>query len=229
VSKKYGKLAAVVALTLAVMLGMATGLPQAMAHTTSQRLKTLESRDELATVSASAFIDRVKARSTIQWPTNRDVREAVVSRPLAGSKAIGFLLQEYDASLPGDTVAAQMQIEHVLPQSYDQNRPWGVVFTREQHARVKDTWANLVPISAPLNASLQASKYETKRERYASESMFVTPRFVARRYTEWTPETLGARATELATWVLGRWPHTAEALSQDASGTEGAPSHVSRA
>jgi hypothetical protein len=165
---------------------------------------------ELTPPSAEAFVASVKRRSTIQWPTDKAVREAVCDRPLANSKVIRFLMQEYDASLPGDTVHSDLQIEHILPQSFDAAGPWGAVFTKEQHAQTKDTWANLVPLSQSLNASLQDVGYARRRDRYSRESMFLTPRAVASAYEQWTPKTLAHRADALATWTLERWPYTAE-------------------
>lgn len=58
-----------------------------------------------------------------------------------------------------------------------------------------------------LNESLQVSAYAAKRERYAQESMFATPRFVAREWDTWTPDTIRERAERLAEWALGRWPY----------------------
>ena len=118
--------------------------------------------------SLQAFIASVKARPTIQWPTDSAIREAVLTRSLATTRAIRFLLQEYDASLPGDKVLSEPQIEHVLPQSWETDGAWATLFTKEQHTRLKDVWANLLPLSQPLNSSLQRSAYAEKRSRYCS-------------------------------------------------------------
>jgi hypothetical protein len=168
----------------------------------------------LESASPEAFIKCVKTRPTIQWPNDKAVREAVLERPLASSRVIRYLLQEYDVSLPGDAVEADLQIEHVLPQSWEAAGPWSSDFSKEQHTKLKDTWPNLLPLSQPLNASLQAKGYGEKAPRYLSESMYVTPRFVANGYQEWTPSTIRLRGEDLAEWALQRWPHAGEEPSE---------------
>jgi hypothetical protein len=163
--------------------------------------------EELDEFTPAGLAAVVRGKPTIQWPTDGETQAAVLTRSLAKSKICGFLLQEYDRHLPGDVVTEEPSIEHVLPQSYDPNGPWAALFTREQHKNLKDTLANIIPLSVPLNSSLQASEFSAKRERYRSESMFVTPRNLAENYDEWTPETIAARAAVLAMWVLETWPN----------------------
>ena len=162
---------------------------------------------DLAELTPKGFADVVTSKSTIQWPTDTEVRAAIKTRSLAKAKICGFLLQEYDRSLPGDFVDDVPTIEHILPQSYDVEGPWADTFTRDEHKKVKDILANLVPLSTPLNSSLQAGGYAVKRDRYLRESKFVTPRHLAHTFDKWTPPDLETRSELLADWAVQTWPN----------------------
>ena len=84
-----------------------------------------------------------------------------------------------------------------MPDSREDGSIWSEKFSYEEHRDLKDTWANLVPLSAPLNESLQRGPYSKKSDRYARESMFATPRYVADTWSDWTPTILAERALEL--------------------------------
>lgn len=68
-------------------------------------------------------------------------------------------------------------------------------------------WGNIIPLSGALNESLQRGPFEAKRNRYQKESMFVTPRAVADKWDDWTPESIRERGEELADWAVQRWPY----------------------
>jgi hypothetical protein len=146
-------------------------------------------------------------RPTIQWPTDSEMKDAVGRRPLGKARICRYLLSEYDQELPGDTPSDVPTIEHVLPQSYTEGSRWSELFTREEHRAKVDLWANLIPLSSPLNESLQAKAYPIKKERYEQESMFVTPRRVAAQWEEWTPAVIEERTALLAEWAVRRWRH----------------------
>lgn len=156
--------------------------------------------------SLQKYIDEIDSRSTIHRPTNEEVKEAIKKRPLAKSKICKYLLIEYDKSLPGDNPTGSASIEHVLPDTYTTRGEWNELFTEREHKDLKDTLANILPLSNPLNSSIQQSSYENKRQRYLMESMFKTPRKVANTYTEWTLESINNRAEEIASWTVERWP-----------------------
>jgi hypothetical protein len=126
-------------------------------------------------------------------PTDEEIGVALISRPLAKSRICNYLLTEYDRSLPGDNPAGPVSIEHILPDTYSETGPWSQVFTESQHKNVKDTLANLLPLSNPLNSSIQASIFDVKKQRYIDESMFKAPRYLANRFNEWTRESINIR------------------------------------
>ena len=158
--------------------------------------------------SSAGFISIVAEKPTIQWPSDNDLTEAIENRPLARTSICHYLLVEYDTGLPGDNPTTTPTIEHILPVSYDTNSEWSDLFSRDQHKKLKDTWANLIPLSLPMNSSLQADPYSQKRPRYRNESMFITPRDLADRWEDWTPNSIEERAQNLTDWAITRWPHT---------------------
>ncbi len=161
---------------------------------------------QLNDYSIEEFKLKVGEKPTIQWPNNNELREAIRTRPLAKAKICNYILVEYDRDLPGDNPTSIPSIEHILPQSYDANGAWAKIFTKDEHKKLKDTWANLVPLSSPLNSSLQASPYSVKKGKYRDESMFITPRRIADDYPTWTVDTINQRAQVLFEWASKRWP-----------------------
>ncbi|WP_308911501.1 DUF262 domain-containing protein [Pseudokordiimonas caeni] len=161
-----------------------------------------------ANYSIAEFMGAVAERATVQWPNDAELKDAVRKRSLATTNICQYLLVEYDRSLPGDNPTDAPTIEHVLPQQYEEGGAWSEVFTKDEHKKLKDTWANLIPLSGPLNSSLQAGPYTGKQPRYRLESMFVSARNLADRWDNWSPESVAERSEMLANWAVERWPHT---------------------
>lgn len=153
----------------------------------------------------SAIKTEILKRPTIQYPSNREILEALKTRPLAKSRICNYLLREYDKSLPGDNPSDKITIEHILPQSYEETGEWAEIFSKDEHKLLKDVFANLIPLSSPLNSSIQAASYKKKRKRYEKESMFVTPRHFADKYEVWNIENLEKRTQILYDWTIKRW------------------------
>ena len=80
------------------------------------------------------------------------------------------------------------------------------VFTREQHARMKNLLANLLPLSEEMNRSLSNKPYSAKQPTYHDDSGFKAARRFAEEHADWTPSGLEARSRELAEWAVERWP-----------------------
>lgn len=158
--------------------------------------------------NSTGFISVVVEKPTIQWPSDDDLTEAIQTRPLARTNICKYLLVEYDRSLPGDDVTANPTIEHIMPQSYEPKGEWSKLFSRDHHKNLKDTWANLIPLSSPLNSSLQADPYSLKRPRYKAESMFLSSRDLADKWEVWTPDSIEERAKVLCNWAIERWPQS---------------------
>jgi hypothetical protein len=81
------------------------------------------------------------------------------------------------------------------------------LFRGEEHEKVKDLLANLLPLSQEMNQSLGNSEYTTKRPIYAKDSGFKAARSFAEQYSDWNLKNLQERSEALADWVLKRWPY----------------------
>ena len=162
-------------------------------------------REVASDLSADSVAAAIGRRGTIQWPSNKTLKEAIETRGIARSRICNYLLVEYDRNLPGDSPIEVPTIEHVMPNTREDGSIWSEKFSVDEYQDLKDTWANLVPLSAPLNESLQRGPYSKKSVRYARESMFATPRLVARTWSDWTPTALAERASELGNWAVDRW------------------------
>ncbi|VVO77560.1 DUF262 domain-containing protein [Pseudomonas fluorescens] len=151
------------------------------------------------------FKKQIASRPTIQWPSDADVRAAIAKRNLANANICPYLLVEYDRSLKGDNPSSVSTIEHILPQFYDEDSDWALLFSKEQHKQMKDLLANIIPLSSPLNSSLQDGAYSIKKDRYQKESMFRTPRDLAKQWAKWSPKSIEQRSKILADWAVSRW------------------------
>jgi hypothetical protein len=159
---------------------------------------------QIENYTLSGLQNIVTERGTIQWASDEDIIDAIKIRKFDKSKIRDFILTEYDRSLPGDDPDEKPTVEHILPQNY--NADWHQSFTLEEHKEFHKTLANLIPLSQPLNSSVQDKAYSKKQPRYSEESMFKTPRYISNHYNEWNLDTLNERCTDLTNWVLQKWP-----------------------
>jgi hypothetical protein len=155
-------------------------------------------------LSSAAIRAKIGGRKTIQWPSSEQVRIAIATKALYGGAVAHYVLAEYDRSLGGDAPQEEAEIEHILPQKLSKH--WATVFTADQHEKLKDVWANLVPLTPPMNKELQQAVYEIKRVRFREDSMYKTPRSVAQAFDVWTPASIAARTALLQDFAVQRWP-----------------------
>jgi len=145
----------------------------------------------------------IRRHRTVVWPSDKDVRECVTSRPLYGVSVTPHLLKEFNRSLGGDIPTEEPWIEHVLPEKPVET--WFTDFSKEEHIEQKDLLANLLPLSPTGNREVGNKEYEKKREAFADDSGFKAARDFAKQYAIWTPTDLAARGEALAAWVLKRF------------------------
>jgi hypothetical protein len=155
--------------------------------------------------NAALVIRKIRDHKTVAWPGPKDVEAAILSRPLYGTSVTGHILMEWNRSLGGDQPRVEPWIEHVLPVKPDKG--WFDSFKPEQHEKMKDFLANLLPLSQEMNQSLGCSLYSVKRPVYEKDSGFKAARSFAEQFAEWNPETLQHRSEELAAWVISRWTY----------------------
>lgn len=155
--------------------------------------------------TAANVTEVIKKRLTLEWPDDERFSRQILNRPLYGTAVANYVLIEYDKSLGGDfPVGLNLWVEHVLPQKL--SKDWTDDFTPENHKRLVDTWANLIPLSSQMNLELSQKGYSIKREEIKSRSAYASARQFADSFESWTPADLEARANRLIQWAITRWP-----------------------
>ena len=146
----------------------------------------------------------INKRLTVEWPSDERLLKAISERPLYGSSIAKFVILEYDRAQSNETSPVdQFTIEHVMPQSYCEF--WSSVMSKDRHTKLKDLWANLLPLSTSMNNLVAQSPYETKRPYYQNESMFASTRKFGQKYENWDETTIHERSSTLADWAKNRW------------------------
>nr|WP_314577695.1 HNH endonuclease family protein [uncultured Pseudomonas sp.] len=147
----------------------------------------------------SAIISR---RLTIEWPDDTRLAASIKSRPLYGSTIAKFVILELERAHGREEVKYEhFNIEHVMPRVLSEN--WAV--SKADHAKVRDLWANLVPLSKLMNSSVDRQAYANKREVFGQESMFASTRKLAQKYERWCIEEVEDRSENIASWACSRW------------------------
>lgn len=156
-------------------------------------------------VTSEKVKEVISTHTTVQRPSDDDFSSAVKNRKLAKTGICNFLLSEWNANLGGDIPETKLTVEHVLPQTFTSE--WGETFTEDEHSILVHTFANLIPLSSPMNSSLQNSDYATKCKHYSDDSIFKAARELNKDFPIWTPQSLTERSLILAEWALKRWPY----------------------
>jgi hypothetical protein len=141
----------------------------------------------------------------VPWPTDEEFKKAIKDRQIYGSGIANYVVHEYDVSLGSDVPSDKPQIEHILPQTLTQE--WKIFFSPEEHEYLKNTWANLIPISSPLNKHVRQKGFSVKRKIYKNDSMYATPRVIAKEFNSWNIRDLNARAKKLQSFAVKRWQY----------------------
>lgn len=150
-------------------------------------------------------IENIKKHKTVPWPSDDDFKKAVKERSIYSSGIAFYLIKEYDINLKKDVPSDKPEIEHILPQKL--TNEWRMLFSNEVHQKLKDTWANLIPVSSPLNKSVRQKGFTTKRKIYKNDSMYASPRQLATQFKIWNVASLNKRARQLQIWCIKRWPY----------------------
>ena len=146
----------------------------------------------------------IQKHKTVVCPNDDDFKKAICVRPLYGSAITPFFILEYDLSLKGDKSETIPWTEHVLPVTLSPD--WQIDFTEDQHALLKDTLPNLLPLTSEMNIGLSNKAYKQKRPAFQADSIFKSTREFAKTYYSWKPNDLENRANLLAAWGVIRWP-----------------------
>lgn len=148
--------------------------------------------------------ETILKRLTVEWPTDGRLREAIKTRPLYGASIAKFVILEFDKYQGMDQpTISSASIEHIMPRNYCES--WANVVNRVEHAKLKNLWANLIPLSTVMNTNVDQLPFDAKRDIFSNESMFVSARRFADDYGSWGPDEISARSEALANWAVTRW------------------------
>ena len=149
----------------------------------------------------------INNRLTIEWPSDERLNKAISERPLFGSSIARYVILELERSKGIESPPLeQLTIEHVMPRSYCEE--WKNTIEKDKHQKLKDLWANLIPLSKKMNEHVDQAKYEVKRKHLQEESMYITARQLGNNYNEWNEEKIHYRSSELSEWAVNRWKKT---------------------
>lgn len=156
------------------------------------------------------FVAAVSASKTVKVPTDEELRSAIKLKPLYGRSLANYILFEYEKSftdgdqLPEDyDLKTRLTLDHVMPQSPASFDDW--MMSREEHAKVKDTWANLVPLTPEANSQKGNVGWVLAKDFYQRYSLFKSTRHFGASYASWSLADVEARSTSLADWAISRW------------------------
>lgn len=154
--------------------------------------------------TANRMVDVINRRTTIEWPNDARFREAICSRPVYGSGIARYVILELDRSLGGDHPEIdEITLEHIMPRSYTED--WCKSLSKTQHSKIRDLWANLVPLSKPMNTHIGQKPYEVKRTHFMEESMFYSTRQLASKFEVWDEQHIAERSHQIADWAIDNW------------------------
>ena len=126
-----------------------------------------------------------------------------MERPLYGSSISKYAILSLERSLGAEEPPlTEFTVEHIMPRSYSDQ--WSHI-EKEKHSKMKDLWANLVPLSGSMNSQVNQSSFDKKRHFFEKESMYITTRKLGEKYSHWDDITIQERSIEIAEWAIKRW------------------------
>ena len=147
---------------------------------------------------------------TVAFPDDESFADAIRTFKLYSSNRCRYVLTEYERSYdigdPSKWNPEDVTVDHLMPQSPRQGEWDGV--SDEDREVLGDTWANLVPLTGPGNATKSAASWADARRLMIDEqgTVFKSTRAVFQEYETWDAETIRDRAEKLVEWALQRWP-----------------------
>jgi hypothetical protein len=167
------------------------------------------------------------------WPSDARIEEAFVEGARYCSitqSRVRMLIEGFEIELrkrvnlgEGLPVEGTLTIEHVLPQSWQEN--WALSEGSGEEAAVERDSAvhrmgNLTLVTNKLNPSMSNSQWEMKKAALEEHSVLMLNRGVLRGDpTSWNEESIDARGRELSELALEIWPGPDAAAWTEAAGT----------
>lgn len=155
---------------------------------------------------------------TSRWPSDDELREHLRVQPLYGwmgrQKIITLLgsielarqAQPKTEGLEG--LPKKLQIEHVMPQAWNDN--WTDIDLNDDEAVAQregriNMLGNLTLITPPLNGSISNKKWEVKKDELEENSQMMLNKDF-RKVALWDEAAIDARGAKLTEEIIVRWP-----------------------
>ena len=185
---------------------------------------------------ADAVINGLRG-GVLAWPSNQDVEDAFLTQrfyALAAARirlllgAIDQLLRSEDRKEPSAVIDYNnLQIEHIMPQSWEQHWPlsdadgnhvamnetdpvW--LYLSNERRRAVDRSGNLTLVTGSFNGSVSNLGWSAKRPEFEKQKSLVINYAVAQE-TDWSERSIEDRAKLLAAATVRLWPDPESLLS----------------
>jgi len=183
--------------------------------------------------AARKFLSKADGDS-VRWPSNKEVRVAMLELPLyrkLSRKKLRMLLLALEGQLEDGktepviyTDADNFTIEHIMPQSWTKH--WPLLFEdypEDDEASLTEwrngklhTIGNLTLLTKKLNPALSARDWDYKQANIlASSKMNLNRYFIG--IENWNEDWIYERSTELCKLAERIWPHPRQVVSSEAS------------
>ena len=170
-----------------------------------------------------SYLANQTAQATL-WPSDDELRERFVTAPLYQYLTRGRLrmvLEGIETKLrttKAETgeVPGNLQIEHVMPQTWHPNWPLPAETAEDEEAvaernRTIHSIGNLTLVNGRLNSSLSNAPWSSKRKTLADHSvLFLNKRLVNKGPKVWDEVAIEKRAKWLHRRAVTIWPHAGE-------------------
>jgi hypothetical protein len=154
-------------------------------------------------ITAKSIESELLKRSTLPWPDDEQFKQDLKNGDLYSRRICKYIIHEYELYSGGESPSDGFWVEHVLPQSI--TKKWSVDFDDASHQIWKNTFANLIPLTAEMNGKAGQNEYSKKKVEYKG-SIFSSSRNFADVFDSWDLPSIEARAEELGNWGIARWP-----------------------
>jgi hypothetical protein len=151
--------------------------------------------------------------ATVVFPSDAEFSHYVQNGRLYNRKIDAFVLWERELGYPAGDQHQQLldfHVSHIIPRNLtDEELAGWNGWSKEEWQALKNTWANLVPLSPAGNWQMGRRNWSDMCELLEGNLIFKTPQHLLLDYESWMPDDVHARGLELASWAIGRWPkHT---------------------
>lgn len=196
ISKAFKALVSV-AIRYQIVGGIGGGYLENLYAQTAQQITTKK------ILSARQIVEEFK-----NLPTDETFKDAFSIASISKPKVARYYLSEIEnyenAEMVPNPDTKVINLEHILPQSYDSNSSWSELFTEDEHKSYYRRLGNMCLLPSGINSELDnLAPYEEKLEFYKKASFNHTNQLQI--YSSWTKENVLKRQQDMAEKAVKIW------------------------